>query len=419
MFLNFNELGEYILESDERNLSDKNLSVYSVTNDEGFVKSSLVKNSNNYKIIKQNFLAYNPYRLNVGSIALANKNFNGAVSPAYVVFKCDETKLLSQYFLTFLKTKLSSKLLRFFCDRGSVRSAISFTNLQKLKFYIPSVQKQKLFLDKIGENSLKLQLKEFDKFLTEYMTLDKIIHNNIILGKYIKKKFRSSSKDEIQKFTKNKVCFLEVLKKKFTLPENWEVVKIGDLCHVTKLAGFEYSKYIDPKPIGDVRLIRSQNIGYGKFIEKNFLYLNEADCKKLQRSRVFGGETLLTFIGAGIGNVCVAPKVTSQLAPNVAKISSKFFDNEFITIFLTSEIGQQILKDKIKGTKDSISMKHIRDIEIFCPPISEQKDIISSYKAFVETKDTIINKIKLSKFNLSEFYRIVTEKQYSGNLIVN
>ena len=416
MFLNYNELGNYIIESNERNLENKNSKVFSVTNNEGFVESNLVKDSKNYKILNEKCLAYNPYRLNVGSIAQANKNISGVVSPAYVVFSCDETKILSKYLFTFLKCKLSFKLLKYFCDRGSVRSAISFENLQKLRIYVPSIEKQKLFLEKFDENTLNSKLQELDKLLDEYNKLEKVVHNNIVLGKFIKSKSKISTKEEIKKFKKKDIKFIDALKKKYNLAENWEVIKIGDLCHVTKLAGFEYTNYVDPKPKGDIRLIRSQNIGFGKFIDKNFLYLNENDCKKLQRSRVFGGETLLTFIGAGIGNVCVAPNITSQLAPNVAKISTKYFKDSFISIFLTSNIGQQILKDKIKGTKDSISMKNIRDIEIFCPPLNEQVEIVSSYKTLVQAKNNILEKITNSKNNLDNFYRIVTEKQYSGNL---
>ena len=416
MFLNYNELGNYIIESNERNLENKNSKVFSVTNNEGFVESNLVKDSKNYKILNEKCLAYNPYRLNVGSIAQANKDISGVVSPAYVVFSCDETKILSKYLFTFLKCKLSFKLLKYFCDRGSVRSAISFENLQKLRIYIPSIEKQKLFLEKFDENTLNSKLQELDKLLDEYNKLEKVVHNNIVLGKFIKSKSKISTKEEIKKFKKKDIKFIDALKKKYNLAENWEVIKIGDLCHVTKLAGFEYTNYVDPKPKGDIRLIRSQNIGFGKFIDKNFLYLNENDCKKLQRSRVFGGETLLTFIGAGIGNVCVAPNITSQLAPNVAKISTEYFKDSFISIFLTSNIGQQILKDKIKGTKDSISMKNIRDIEIFCPPLNEQAEIVSSYKTLVQAKNNILEKITNSKNNLDNFYRIVTEKQYSGNL---
>ena len=61
-------------------------------------------------------------------------------------------------------------------------------------------------------------------------------------------------------------------------------------------------------------------------------------------------------------------------------------------------------------------MKNIRDIEIFCPPLNEQAEIVSSYKTLVQAKNNILEKISNSKNNLDNFYRIVTEKQYSGNL---
>ncbi|MFQ5330378.1 MAG: hypothetical protein ACE5D4_10375 [Thermodesulfobacteriota bacterium] len=41
------------------------------------------------------------------------------------------------------------------------------------------------------------------------------------------------------------------------IPEDWEVSKLGTLADITKLAGFEYSKYFNSyKDAGDVIVIR-------------------------------------------------------------------------------------------------------------------------------------------------------------------
>jgi len=40
-----------------------------------------------YKVVMENYFAYNPYRVNVGSIGLFTEKDAGLVSPAYVVFK--------------------------------------------------------------------------------------------------------------------------------------------------------------------------------------------------------------------------------------------------------------------------------------------------------------------------------------------
>ena len=58
----------------------------------------------------------------------------------------------------------------------------------------------------------------------------------------------------------------------FDIPKKWEAEKIGNICFVTKLAGYEYTKYIIPKDMGDVPLIRALNLKKFKF-DRNKLKL--------------------------------------------------------------------------------------------------------------------------------------------------
>ena len=94
-------LDEYItLKTKKINPKDKpdeTFSIISVTNrygvilDEDDPKKFEVKGadfSQSYKIVKENDVVYNPYRINVGSIGIVDKEFDGyLVSPAYVVFE--------------------------------------------------------------------------------------------------------------------------------------------------------------------------------------------------------------------------------------------------------------------------------------------------------------------------------------------
>jgi len=86
------KLGEHIIESKEQYSSEKlnGIQVLSVTNDQGFINSEkrTSENVSNYKVVKDKYFAYNPYRINVGSLAFAGGEYAGIVSPAYVVFYC-------------------------------------------------------------------------------------------------------------------------------------------------------------------------------------------------------------------------------------------------------------------------------------------------------------------------------------------
>jgi len=69
-----------------------------------------------YKRMEKGWLAYNPYRVNVGSIGMrTEKHEHEYISPAYVVFSCKET-LLPDFLFKLFKTE------RF----NNIRSSIAF-----------------------------------------------------------------------------------------------------------------------------------------------------------------------------------------------------------------------------------------------------------------------------------------------------
>ena len=88
----------------------------------------------------------------------------------------------------------------------------------------------------------------------------------------------------------------------------------------------------------------------------------------------------MTFIGAGIGDVCIFPAYRrNHLAPNVAKIEP--FNNdyflEFFLMALMSPLGQLGVNSIKKSTaQPSLSMETIRQILIPIPPLSEQERIV-------------------------------------------
>jgi type I restriction enzyme S subunit len=86
-------LGEFAEERTDR-LRGDSATIYSVTNENGFVRSLdlfdkqvFSAGTGNYKRVGFHDLAYNPSRINVGSVALCEDEDGGAVSPMYVVVR--------------------------------------------------------------------------------------------------------------------------------------------------------------------------------------------------------------------------------------------------------------------------------------------------------------------------------------------
>jgi len=74
-----------------------------------------------YKKVSAGDFAYNPYRINVGSIGWVPDEHDGAfISPAYAVFSIDEKIILPELFWFILKSDFFNKTLRA-ATAGSVR----------------------------------------------------------------------------------------------------------------------------------------------------------------------------------------------------------------------------------------------------------------------------------------------------------
>lgn len=207
----------------------------------------------------------------------------------------------------------------------------------------------------------------------------------------------------------------------YNIPNNWVWSKLGENAFVTKLAGFEFTKYVEYKECGDIPVIRAQNISKSGFVEKNFIYVDRNIMEKLPRSRVYGGELLMVFVGS-VGNVAILPSNREYfLGPNVAKIALNYsLLNKYTYYFFLSNLGFEHILEKQKATTQaSISMGNIRSILIPLPPLQEQKRI-------VEKLESILGKIKQAKDLIEEAKDTfknrrasILAKAFSGELTKN
>lgn len=138
----------YLKEISERNNDLKITNVLSVTNSRGFINQSdqfdrvvASEDATNYKIVRKGQFAYNPSRVNVGSLDLLRVFESGILSPMYVVFETDKSQLLPDYFYYQLKTHWFYGHIPMFVQ-GSVRESLSFDGLCSMKFFIPSIEEQ-------------------------------------------------------------------------------------------------------------------------------------------------------------------------------------------------------------------------------------------------------------------------------------
>ena len=139
-------LGEYVEERTDR-LRGSPATIYSVTNENGFVRSLdlfdkqvFSADTGNYKRVNFRDLAYNPSRINVGSVAMCENKDGGAVSPMYVIVRT-KPGLLPHYLLHFLKSDAGLEHIRQRCE-GAVRFQLKFRDLSAIPIFIPPLAEQ-------------------------------------------------------------------------------------------------------------------------------------------------------------------------------------------------------------------------------------------------------------------------------------
>ena len=134
----------------------------------------------------------------------------------------------------------------------------------------------------------------------------------------------------------------------FEIPASWEWERIGNIFFVTKLAGFEYTKFFTKEALSvsnPIPIVRAQNVRMGFFEENKNEAISEMLSSQLERSALTKKCLLMTFIGAGIGDTCIFPaERRNHLAPNVAKIEplDDIISLDYIVFALMSYIFRSI-----------------------------------------------------------------------------
>lgn len=152
------KLGNFICEVKEKvknsGISQDDFTVYGVTNTDGITVTNNKASDDlgNYTVLRENQFAYNPYRVNVGSIGLSLPGTFGAVSPAYVVFETNG-QISNEFLLYYLKSSLGINLIKWYGDRGGVRSALRFSDLKKIDFPDITLEQQNKLLIKISRKN--------------------------------------------------------------------------------------------------------------------------------------------------------------------------------------------------------------------------------------------------------------------------
>lgn len=198
-------------------------------------------------------------------------------------------------------------------------------------------------------------------------------------------------------------------------PSTWKVCYLDDIAFVTKLAGFEYTKYIaNNLTEKGIPLFKGKNIQKGKIDFTFESFIPESVSRSLKRSQIRKKCLLTPYVGT-IGNIAIFNgEFKAHLGSNVGKIelynapNHVFVFEEFVFYYLKSSLGyQELIKFKKATAQESISIDAIRNVVIPIPPLAEQKRIVAK----VEELLPLVEKYKKAYSELE-----ILNSKFSGDM---
>ncbi len=174
-------LGYLTFKVGKKNKENIKYPIYSINNQEGFRPQSeqfdgLDSNDRGYdislyKIFDSKTFAYNPARINVGSIGYSHNIKEGIVSSLYVCFKTNY-ELEDLYLLCYLGSyNFKKDILRF--EEGGVRQYLFYENFSNIKIPLPSNKEQIKIVKYVNEIDYRIEV--VNKQITQTQTFKKAL----------------------------------------------------------------------------------------------------------------------------------------------------------------------------------------------------------------------------------------------------
>ena len=370
-------LGDYIKEYSARNKFDEEIPVYSVTNSNGFCRDYFGKevassNKRTYKIVPRNAFAYNPSRINVGSVDYQHYEDRVIVSPLYNVFTVDE-KILPQYLYFYLKSPNTMKRIRTVAS-GSVRDNLKLSMLCEFPIQVPSINRQ--------QNIIEL-LEKVQRIIDE---------NN----------------DELEKLDNLvKARFVEMFgtREKWN-DANWKIASIDEIIEKPK-SGEWGQKDESGRGIG---VIRTTNFSDGGAVYFNSITTRDIPREKLITKGIKNGDILIEKSGGSdkkpVGRVVLYTGESNKYLNNnftaILRINNNAeVNNIFLFTFLYINYwqgGTKVFESKTTGIHNLNLKEFLNKTKIALPDMSLQNRFATFVAQVDKSKFVLSNELTMCDF---------------------
>ncbi|NRB60305.1 MAG: restriction endonuclease subunit S [Winogradskyella sp.] len=177
--------------------------------------------------------------------------------------------------------------------------------------------------------------------------------------------------------------------------EEFELKLFDEISDITRLAGYEYSKYWVEDDKKEIIALRGYNIGKGKLELNKLSYISNSLSLQLKRSRLSIGDIVYPCVGS-IGNAVVIEENDKyHIQQNIAKITCR--ENVYpyyLVQFLISDYGlKEVYRFNASGAQPNVLVGSLRKYRIILPSLEEQQKI-ANFLSAIDTRTQTLDKKK-------------------------
>ena len=346
-------LRKFVKEYSVRNKANEDIPVYSVTNSQGFCTEYFGKevashDKTTYKIVPRGYFAYNPSRINVGSVDWQRCEERVIVSPLYTVFSVSD-EIDCQYLYYFLRSDFGKQMIKARAS-GSVRDNLKLEMLKEMTIPDISKEEQHFCAQILDCLQILIQLRK-----QELQKLDDLI----------KARFIELFGDPVLTPNGQKVVLEEIC------------VKITDGEHGSVARISEGHPFLNAKHV----------LKNGQIDWNAITFIGDDDHQRIyKRCNPEEGDILLTTTGT-IGNVAIMPayeEVSMDRGITLLKIDHKKVTSEFVAELLKQDSIQAEMGVNVHASAiGHLFMNKVKKL----PAIIPSMDMQIEFSEFVQQVD--------------------------------
>ena len=197
------------------------------------------------------------------------------------------------------------------------------------------------------------------------------------------------------------------------IPDSWELASISEVTelvtdYVANGSFASLAKNVTYKDEEDVAVL-IRLVDYNNDFKGDFVFIDEHAYEFLGKSKLYGGEIIISNVGANVGTVFRCPQLQYKmsLAPNAIMV--KFKENDdFYYFWLRSHAGQHMLHSIVTGSaQPKFNKTNFRDMLVPVPPRNQQDKIVSILQPL---EDKIEHNNRINKNLLEQAQSIFTQE---------